>query len=161
MKEKMDPAILKAFFFSLSLSSPSLSRSSLFSSAVIHAFPSPIKGEEGRPMKWGPDHEIKTQEHDTSTRLSGNRALSTRSLLPPETLYYFSLSPVCNPYCKPSACNTSSSELNVGTFRPSQYKPLYPPNTPSEPDAQIQIYWSVVRKHRQKVYSSNKKLEFK
>ena len=92
---------------------------------------------------------ILTQEHDMNTRLSGKRALSTRSLPPPETWDPLPLSPVCNPYCKPSAGNTSSSELNVGTFRPNQYKPLCPPNTPSDPDAQIQIYSSVVRKHRQ------------
>ena len=64
------------------------------------------------------------QEHDTSTRLSGKRALSTRLRLPPETWDPFPLSPVCNPYYKPSAGNTSSSELDVGTFRPNQYKPL-------------------------------------
>ena len=83
-----------------------------------------------------------------STWLSSNRALSTRSLLPLETWDHFPLSPVCNPYCKPSAGNTGSSKLDVGTFRPNQYKPLCPPCTPSEPDAQIQNYSSVVRKHR-------------
>ena len=143
MKRK-DPAILEAFslwFFS-------------FSSVVTHALPSPIKGKVGHPMKRGiqigtrPNHEIKTQEHDTSTRLSSDRALSTRSFLSPETWDHFPLSPVCNPYCKPSAGNTSNSKLDVGTFRPNQYKPLCPPSTPSEPDAQIQIYSSVVRKHR-------------
>ena len=34
-------------------------------------------------------------------------------------------------------------------FRPNQYKPLCPLSTPSELDAQIQIYTSVVQKHRQ------------
>ena len=49
MKKKKDPAILEAFF-SLSFFS--------FSSIVIRAFPSPIKGEAGRPMKGDPDpHE--------------------------------------------------------------------------------------------------------
>ena len=42
MKRKKDPAILEAFF-SLSFFS--------FSFAVTRAFPSPIKGEAGRPMK--------------------------------------------------------------------------------------------------------------
>ena len=83
-----------------------------------------------------------------STWLSDNQALSTRSLLPPETWDPLPLSPVCNPYCKPSADNTSSSELDVGTFRPNQYKPLCPPSTPSKPDAQIQIYSLVIQKHR-------------
>ena len=69
--------------------------------------------------------------------------------LPPETWDPLPLSPVCNPYCKPSAGNTSSNELDKGTFRPNQYKPFCLPSTPSEPDAQIQIYSSVVRKHRQ------------
>ena len=42
MKEKKDPATLEAFF--------SLSFFSFFFS-VTHVFPSPIKGEAGRPMK--------------------------------------------------------------------------------------------------------------
>ena len=87
--------------------------------------------------------EIETQEHDMSTWLSGKRALNTCSLLPLETWDPLPLSPVCNPYCKPSTGNTSSSELDVGTFRPNQYKPLCPLSTPSEPDTQIQIYSSV------------------
>ena len=41
MKDEKDPAILKDFF-SLVL---------LFSSAVTRAFPWPIKGKAGRPMK--------------------------------------------------------------------------------------------------------------
>ena len=133
MKEK-DPTTLEAFF---SLSPSFFS----FSSAVTRAFPLLIKGEAGRPMK---GDRIKTQEHDTSTRLSDKRALSTRSLLPPETWDHLPLSPVCNPYYKPSVSNTSSSELDVGTFRPNQYKPLCPLSTPSKPDAQIQIYTPVV-----------------
>ena len=58
MKKKKDPMILEAFF-SLSFFS--------FSSIVTHAFPLPIKGEAEHPMK----ERILTQEHDTSTRLSG------------------------------------------------------------------------------------------
>ena len=42
MKEKKDPATLKVIF-SLSFFS--------FSSAVTHAFPWPIKGKAGHPMK--------------------------------------------------------------------------------------------------------------
>ena len=80
---------------------------------------------------------------------SSDRALSTRSLFPPETWDPLPLSPVCNPYCKPSAGNMSSSELDIGTFCLNQYKPLCPLSTPSELDVQIQIYSSVVRKHRQ------------
>ena len=50
--------------------------------------------------------------------------------------------------CKPSASNTSSSKLDVGTFRPNQYKLLCPPSTPSESDTQIQIYSLVIQKYR-------------
>ena len=57
MKEKKDLAILEAFFSLLFFS---------FSSFITHAFPSPIKGEAGRPYRG-----IGTQEHDMSTRLSG------------------------------------------------------------------------------------------
>ena len=145
MKEKKDRATLEAFF-SLSFFS--------FSSAVTHAFPSPIKGKAGRPMRGieigtRPNHEIKTQKHNTSTRLSSDRALNTRLFLSPETRDHFSLSSVCNHYCKPNAGNTSSSELDERTFSPNQYKPLCPPSTLFKPDVQIQIYLSVVRKHRQ------------
>ena len=128
MKEKKDPITLEAF--SLSFFS--------FSSSITRTFPWPIKGKAGHPMKG----EILTQEHDISTRLSGKQALSTHSLLPPKTWDPLPLSPIYNPYYKPSASNMSSSELDVGTFRPNQYKPLCPPSTTSEPDAQIQIYSS-------------------
>ena len=86
-------------------------------------------------MVVGSGQEIRTQEHDTSTRLSGKRALNTRSLLPLETWDHFPLSPICNPYYKPSAGNTSSSKLDVGMFCLNQYKLLCPPSTPSELDA--------------------------
>ena len=51
MKEKKDPAILKDF---------SLSLSHLSSSTITRAFPWPIKGKAGHPMKRGdPDpHKI-------------------------------------------------------------------------------------------------------
>ena len=135
MKEKKDPATLEAFFSLLFF---------YLSSSVTRAFPSPIKGEAGRPMmgRWG------QKEHGMSTRLSGKRALSTRSLLPSETWDPFPLSLVCNLYCKTSAGNTSSSELDVEIFHPNQYKPFCPSSTPSEPDTQIQIYSSMVQKHR-------------
>ena len=99
MKEKKDPMILEAFF--------SLSFFSFFSS-VTHAFPSPIKGKAGRPYQEIRTHKIETQEHDTSTRLSSKRALSTHSPLPPETWDPLPLSLVCNPYYKLSAGNMSS-----------------------------------------------------
>ena len=44
-----------------------------------------------------------------------------------------------------SACNTTSSRLDVGIFHPNQYKSLCPPSTPSELDAQIQIYQPLIR----------------
>ena len=134
MKEKKDLATLEAFF-SLVL---------LLLLLCNPRIPLAYKRGSKAPLPRG----IKTQEHDTSTRLSGKRALSTRSLLPPETWDPLPLSFVCNPYCKPSAGNTSSSKLDVVTFCPNQYKPLCPLSTPSEPNAQIQIYSSVVRKHR-------------
>ena len=55
MKEKKDPATLEAFF-SLSFFS--------FSSSVTRVFPSPIKGEAGRPMK----RKIWIGELDTRAR---------------------------------------------------------------------------------------------
>ena len=136
MKEKKDPATLEAFF-SLSFF--------YFFLVCNPRFPFAYKRGSRAPLLGGIK---KTQKHDTSTWLSSNRALSTYSLLPPETWDPFTLSPVCKPSCKPSAGNTSNSELDVGTFRPNQYKPLCPSSTPSDPDVQIQIYSSVVQKHR-------------
>jgi hypothetical protein len=78
MKRKKDPAILEAFFSLWFFS---------FSSVVTHALPWPIKWEAGNPIKeeiqihTRPNHEIKTQEHDMSTRLNNDQALSTRSFL--------------------------------------------------------------------------------
>ena len=57
-KEKKELATLEAFFSLLFFS---------ISSSITHAFPLPIKGEAGRPMKG----RILTQEHDMSTQLSG------------------------------------------------------------------------------------------
>ena len=57
MKEKKDPATLKAFFSLFALSLSSLSFFS-FSSTVTRAFPSLIKGEAGHPIKGDVDpHE--------------------------------------------------------------------------------------------------------
>ena len=108
MKEKKDPMTLETFYLSLLFFS--------FSSTITHAFPLLIKGEAGCPMKGG---KIGIQEHDMSTRLCSKRALSTCSPLPLETWDPLSLSPICNPYYKPSAGNTSSNELDIGTFRPN------------------------------------------
>ena len=81
MKEKKDPTILKVF--------DSLSLVLLFPSIVTRAFPWPIKGKVGHPMKGielSQTHQtLNRSEHDTSTRLSSNRALGTRSLLSLET----------------------------------------------------------------------------
>ena len=72
MKEKKDPVTLEAFF-SLVL---------LLFLLRNPRFPFAYKRESRAPHEKG---EIWTQEHDTSTRLSNKRALSTYSLLPPET----------------------------------------------------------------------------
>ena len=75
-------------------------------------------------------HEMQVQLCKPNTR-----GVTTRSSPLPENWDRLPLSPVCNPYCKPNAGNMSNNELDVGTFRPNQYKPLCPPSTPSEPDA--------------------------
>ena len=71
MKEKKDPVTLKAFV--------SLSLVLLFSSVVTYAFPWPIKGKAGHPMKGinQSTHQDSigsrsAQEHDMSTRLGSN-----------------------------------------------------------------------------------------
>ena len=106
------------------------------------------------PMKGDLDpHE--TEPRDKSARArhehtAEQRSSSQHPFIPfTRDLGPLTLSPVCNPYYKSSAGNTSSNELDVGTFRPNQYKPLCPLSTPSKLDTQIQIYSSVVRKHRQ------------
>ena len=108
MKEKKDPATLEAFF-SLSFFS--------FSSSVTHAFPSPIKGEAGHPMKGGDGGlDIRAQHEHTAERQASSQhpfSPSTRDLGSSPPL------PVCNPYYKPSADNTTNSELYIGTFCPN------------------------------------------
>ena len=131
MKEKKDPTTLEAFF-SLSFF--------YFSFSVTRAFSLSIKGEAGH-HKEGGDLNARTRHEHTAERRASSQH---HSLIPPETWDPLPLSPVCNPYYKPSVGNTSSSELDIGTLRPNQYKPLCPPSTPSKPDAQIQIYSSVV-----------------
>ena len=93
MKEK-DPAILKAFL-------------SLVLLLFLRCNPRFLLAykKESRTSHEG-DRARSAQEHDTSTRLSSDRALSTRSLLSPETWDYFPLSPVCNPYYKLSVLVT-------------------------------------------------------
>ena len=98
----------------------------LFSPVVTCAFPWPIKGKAGRPIK---GHRTASDqrplasnlEHIAEQRPSSRHpfVLSTRDLGP------VPLSPICNPYYELfSASNTSSSnELNIGTFRLNQYKP--------------------------------------
>ena len=69
MKEKKDPATLKAFF--------SLSFFSFFS-AVTRAFPSLIKGKAGRPMMGDLDpHE--TEPRDKNTRARHEHTAEQRS----------------------------------------------------------------------------------
>jgi hypothetical protein len=51
----------------------------------------------------------------------------------------FPLSSVCNPYYK-SAQEHEQYELDVGIFRPNQYKALCLPCTPSGLNAQTQIH---------------------
>ena len=58
------------------------------------------------------EHEINTQEYDTNTRLSSDRALSTRSLFTPETWDPFPLSPVYNPYYKLLVLVTQAAVTN-------------------------------------------------
>ena len=79
MKEKKDPATLKAFF-SLVL---------LIFLLFNPRFPFAYKRGSRTPHERG--RELKTRQRDTSTRLSGKRALSTRSLLPPKTWDHLSL----------------------------------------------------------------------
>ena len=62
MKEK-DPIILEAFFFLLSLSLSFF----FFSSVVTHAFPLPIKGEAGHPMKGGQMNQNTRAQHEHMT----------------------------------------------------------------------------------------------
>ena len=58
------------------------------------------------------NHEIKTQEHDTNTRPSSDRALNTRSLFPLETWDHFPLSSACTPYYKLSVLVTRATTTN-------------------------------------------------
>ena len=133
MKEKKDPTTLKVFFSLCLVPLLFLCCNPCFLLAYKRGSKAPHEGEI--EIRTRLNHEIKTQEHDTNTRLRGDRALSTRSLLPSETWDPLPLLPVCNPYCKPSVGNTSSSKLDVGMFCPNQYKSMCPSSTPSELDA--------------------------
>ena len=98
----------------------------LFSPIVTHAFPWPIKGKAGRPIK---GHRTASDqrplgsnlEHIAEQQLSSRYpfVLSTRDLGPVPIL------PICNPYYELSSASnmSSSNELDVGTFCPNQYKP--------------------------------------
>ena len=72
IKEKKDPATLEAFF----------SLSFFFFSFVTHAFPSPIKGEAGRPMKEGIRNTRAWHEHTAERQASSQHPFtsSTRDL---------------------------------------------------------------------------------
>ena len=100
MKEKKDPAILEAF----------LSLVLLFFLCYNPCFPLAYKMESRVPHEG--DRARFAQAHDTSTRLSGDQALSTRSLLSPETWDHFPLSLVCNPYYKLSVLATRAAATN-------------------------------------------------
>ena len=80
MKEKTDLAILEVFF-SVSFFS--------FSSAVTRAFPSPIKGEAGRPMKGDRDTRAR-HEHMAERQASSQHEFtpSTRELGSSPSLAY-------------------------------------------------------------------------
>ena len=80
MKEKKDPTILEAFLSLILLLF--LRCNPRFLLAYKRQSRAP---HEGIQIRTRPNHEIKTQEHDMSTQLSTNRALSTRSLLSLET----------------------------------------------------------------------------
>ena len=108
---------------------------------VIPALPWPIKGKAGHPTK-GMD----SSQHIIAEPLALN--LEQLAKQRPSSRHLFDLSirdlgsvpllPVCNPYYELfSANNTSNNhELDVGTFRPNQYKPCVFFSTLSRPDAQ-------------------------
>ena len=118
MKDE-DPTILKDFF-SLVL---------LFSSAITHAFPWPIKGKAGRPMK-GAD-PIKTNQSRSTQEArhehSAEQQSSSQHPFTPFTRDLGSFPSLARLYLLLqtfSASNISSSdELDVGTFCLNQYKP--------------------------------------
>ena len=97
MKEKKDPAILKAF--------GSLSRSS-FSSTVTHAFSWPIKGKVGHPIRGIATHHInldsnssnpepiRTRKHTARNRLSSWHPFAPLT----RDLGAVPLSTICIPY---------------------------------------------------------------
>ena len=121
MKEKKDPTILEDFF-SFSFSS--------FPSTVTHAFPWPIKGKAGRPIRGIATHRINSDSNPepmrTHKHTAGKRPSSRHPFAPlTRDLGHVTLSTVCNPYYKLfSASNTSSSnDLDVETFCLNQYKP--------------------------------------
>ena len=101
MNEKKDPTTMEAFF-SLVL---------LIFLLCNPRFPFAYKRESRAPHERGDLDTRARHEHMAERQASSQHPFtsSTRDL-------GSSLSPVCNPYCKPSADNMSSSELDVGTF---------------------------------------------
>ena len=94
----------------------SLSRSPLFFRYNL-CFPLAYKREsrashEGGLIRLKPINRDRHKKHDTSTRLSSNRALSTRSLLSSEIWDHFPLSLVCTPYYKLSVLVTRAAATN-------------------------------------------------
>ena len=123
MKEKKDPAILKAF--------GSISRSS-FSSAITHAFPWPIKGKAGHPIKGGELtawHETRSDhltnepiEPQTHSQVATEVSVSIHSFHQ-RLGTYPSLTRLLPLQQTLSASNMSSSnKLYAGTFCMNQYK---------------------------------------
>ena len=98
----------------------------LFSPVVTRAFPWPIKGKAGHPIK---GHRTTSDQRPLASNLEhiAEQQLSSRYpfVLSTKDMGPVPLSPVCNPYYELfSASNMSNSnELNVGTFCPNQYKP--------------------------------------
>ena len=98
----------------------------LFSPVVTRAFPWPIKGKAGRPIK---GHRTTSDQKPLTSNLEhiAEQRPSSRYpfILSTSDLGHVPLSPFCNPYYQLfSGSNTSSSnELDIGTFRPNQYKP--------------------------------------
>ena len=111
MKEKKDPAILEDFF-SLSFSS--------FPSTITRAFPWPIKGKAGRPIRGIATHRIDLNSNPSNPELikthkhTAEKRPSSRHLFAPLTrhLGHVPLSTVCNPYYKLSVLVTRAAPMN-------------------------------------------------
>ena len=112
MKEKKDPVILKAF--------GSLSLSFLFFLYCNHAFPWPIKGKAGRPIRgiathridldWNPSNPelIRTHKHTVGKRPSSRHPFAPLT----RDLGHIPLSTVCNLYYELSVLVTRAAATN-------------------------------------------------